>query len=333
MFFMLSLIMWKNITIYVKNFLTGLEKGTGRLVIICMFLLILFQFYMHISLKNKITYYENERVKLLNEIIMNDRDMLVKKFDPMEKTFILLGAKMDNFSDLWKQVRDFVVAFKAPNIRAIWGEMSLDNLFQQLGLSGCLKDYSRHPRFQNSEGKLSIPDYTLKLPNDVEIMIDCKTPEGVVNANISLEDTIKAIKNHIKCLAEKKYWELTSSPSFTIMFIPNDALLMRVLNEEPNIINHDPQIILASQSSLLCIMKLISVAWKNIEFQRESENMRQVMQEGYQEIDKLSDHIQTISKYINQINTSLFNLDKQFQKVKHKLDVILNIEKTPDKPS
>jgi DNA anti-recombination protein RmuC len=321
--------MLDKIIIYIKNLLLKMEKNIFRTIIIVLLLLILFQFYTHISLKNKIIQYESERVKLLNEIIMNDRNMVSNKFDPLEKTFIHLGAKIDNFSDLWRQVRDFVNAFKSPNVRAVWGEMSLDNLFKQLGLTGFLKDYKKHPRFQNSDGKISIPDYTLKLPNDVEIMIDCKTPEGVTNASITLEDTIKSIKTHIRSLAEKKYWELTTSPSFTIMFIPNDALLMRVLNEEPNIINYDSNIILASQSNLLCIMKLISVAWKNIEFQRDSENIRQVMLEGYQEIDKISEHIQNLAKYSNQINTNLLNLEKQFQRVKSKLDNILNSEKKP----
>jgi DNA recombination protein RmuC len=103
------------------------------------------------------------------------------------------------------------------------------------------------------------PDMIVRMPDHRELVVDVKTPldaylEAVeakddAQRKQGLERHTRNVRDHIRKLASKTYWEqFSKSPEFVILFIPGDQFLSAALNEDPDLIEYalSQQIILAT---------------------------------------------------------------------------------------
>jgi DNA recombination protein RmuC len=136
-------------------------------------------------------------------------------------------------------------ALKKPHVRGRWGEVQLKNCIELAGMSEHA-DVTFQDSQTDEEGKLHIPDMTVRMPGGRIVVVDSKTPIDAFLA--SLEATTEEqraaemtrhgrhVRDHVKKLSQRAYYEgLKESPDFTIMFLPNESFLYAALESEPDL--------------------------------------------------------------------------------------------------
>ncbi len=141
--------------------------------------------------------------------------------------------------DLQQSTDQLKNALRSPSQRGRWGELQLRSTVQ---LAGMLE----HCDFQQQEtlfgDRVRRPDMTVKLPNGRQIAVDSKVPleaylkameaEGAQRESF-LADHARQLKNHIKALSEKAYWDgLDGSPELVVAFLPLESIYSAALERE-----------------------------------------------------------------------------------------------------
>ena len=129
--------------------------------------------------------------------------------------------------------------------------------------------------FEQVTGTEGKPDILVHLPNQGQLTVDSKFPlqaflEAMASMDATfrkqkLEEHAKVLRQRIKELAKKGYWEqFQPSPELVIMFIPVESCLLAAYEFDPDIIEFalSQKVILASPITLLGFMKAIAYGWQ-----------------------------------------------------------------------
>lgn len=114
---------------------------------------------------------------------------------------------------------------KHPGSRGRWGEIQLERILE---ISGMLKYCDYSTQTVDSSESSSRADIVIRLPQNRSLVIDAKTPfseEYLTDNHADPTDLVKKIKDHIKTLKTKSYWDkFEQSPEFVILFLPGESL-------------------------------------------------------------------------------------------------------------
>lgn len=192
-----------------------------------------------------------------------------------------------------------------------WGEVILATILENSGLlEGENFDLQKTMKSEDEDGKTKNlrPDAVLHLPENRDIVIDSKVSltdyEKYINSsgneaerNISLEAHINSLKRHISSLSGKNYHDLAGVKSldFVIMFVPIDYALSVAVGKNPGIIEegYKNNVIIATPSVLLIIIKIISNLWYRSNLNKNSEKIAVEAKNLY---DKFVNFIQNMTK-------------------------------------
>jgi DNA recombination protein RmuC len=159
-------------------------------------------------------------------------------------------------------------------------------------------------------GKLR-PDMIIKLPEDREIVVDAKTSldayldaqeeEDSEKIEFCLDHHAKQVRNHMKQLSRKSYWDsFDKAPEFVVMFIPGEAFLSAAVERDPTLIEDgmNSNVIVATPSTFISLMKVISYGWKQFEITQNAEEIRDLGKELYDRISTLAEHFENVGKHL-----------------------------------
>ena len=129
--------------------------------------------------------------------------------------------------------------------RGHWGEVQLANVMEASGLRRNI-DYDLQVTGVNESGRLLRPDCVVHMPGATSIAVDAKFPFDAFEAALSSDDEeqrrtlyqehAKALRQHVKALAEKSYWELISpAPEFVVCFVPSDFAITAAFDADPTL--------------------------------------------------------------------------------------------------
>ena len=210
---------------------------------------------------------------------------------------------------LAQETQNLVNALRRPEVRGRWGEITLRRLVELAGMV-------EHCDFQEqvhttAEDKTIRPDMIVRMPDQRELVVDVKTPldaylqaveaKDDAQRKLSLERHARNVREHIRSLASKTYWEQFSrSPEFVILFIPGDQFLSAALNEDPDLIDSalSQQIILATPTSFVALLKAVAYGWRQLALADNAEEIRRLAEDLYGRLTAFVGHMNRVGKQL-----------------------------------
>ncbi len=211
-----------------------------------------------------------------------------------------------------KDAQNLATALKGNNkVQGNWGEMILENILTSSGLRKSY-EYKTQVSLKNEENEYLRPDTIVYLPDNKHIVIDSKV--SLISYQKSLEDEdnsshfinqhVQCIKQHIKNLSQKHYDKLkeVETLSFVILLIPIEPAFIAALTKEPSLLENASQkrIALASPSTLIPILKTVSLLWKH---EQQNKNALEIAQHGAQLYDKCVNFIESVDEMEQKIQS------------------------------
>lgn len=229
-----------------------------------------------------------------------------------------LEAMQVSQKSLTQETQNLVRALRRPEVRGRWGEITLRRLVELAGMV-------EHCDFQEQvqavgEGQIFRPDMVVRMPDSRELVVDVKTPldayleaveaENDAQRKLGLEKHARNVRAHIRALASKAYWDQFSrSPDFVILFIPGDQFLSAALNEDPELIDYalGEQIILATPTSLVALLKAVAYGWRQLALADNAEEIRQLAEDLYGRLSTFVTHMNRVGR---QLTSSVENFNR-----------------------
>ena len=179
-------------------------------------------------------------------------------------------------------------ALKSPSARGAWGENQLRNIIDLSGMASFC-DFSEQSAVSSNDGLLR-PDLTVRLPNGAFLVVDSKVPlsaylrmqelDDSVAREAELKSHVKALQDHVKAVADKRYWALfDDAPDFVVMFVPGESFLADALRAEPALVDEAmrQRVVIASPMSLMALLLTIARGWQTTQL---AENAKKVEEHG-----------------------------------------------------
>ena len=159
-------------------------------------------------------------------------------------------------------------------------------------------DFTEQTSAENREGTGVRPDVKVRLPNGAHLFVDAKVPldaylraqEATEQATVDAElrAHAKALKDHVKDLARKKYWEADDQPSpeFVVLFVPGESFLADALRVEPALLQEsmNQRVLLASPVNLLALLWAVAGGWQQARVNQHAREVAELGAELYERV-------------------------------------------------
>lgn len=200
-----------------------------------------------------------------------------------------------------------------------WGEIVLERLLEQSGLQKG-REYDTQVNFSAGDGSRRMPDVVVHLPEGKDIIIDAKVSltdyERYCNAEEEtqrqqyLQRHIQSLRAHIKGLSAKDYERLPGIKAldFVFIFIPVEAAFMLAMQYDSNLYKeaYDQNIILASPSTLLAILRTVDNVWR---YEKQNKNAERIASEA----GALHDHFVRLLEALEAVGSQLAKTQDAYQ--------------------
>jgi len=283
-------------------------------------------------------------IKPLETQINEFKNQVQTLYSSESKDRAMLKQEIHSLKDLNKQISQDAInltnALKGEKKQqGIWGEMILEKVLESSGLRKGI-EYSREVSLKNSDGKSYRPDVIVHLPDKRDLIIDAKTSLNAYEKYISSETSkeihlnshVKALRNHIKSLADKNYEKLLgiNTLDFIFMFVPIEGALAVALEHDSSLYDEafKKQILLVGPTTLLIAMRAIENVWK---YEKQTQNAKEIASRAGALYDKFVNFSEDMIKISKQFDT----LQGSFDSAKKRLsegrgNIIRQVEQLKD---
>jgi DNA recombination protein RmuC len=166
------------------------------------------------------------------------------------------------------------------------------------------------------------------MPEQRDIVVDVKTPlDAYLSAveaqsdeerNTQLRRHAQIVGARVRELASKRYWaQFERSPDFVVLFLPGDQFLSAALQENPGLIDDSMRqnIMLATPTSLIALLKVISYGWKQTVLADNAREVRQLGEDIYKRLAVFHEHLGKLGKSlggsVESFNRAVGSLEQQ----------------------
>ena len=213
-----------------------------------------------------------------------------------------------------------------------WGEMILENILQQSGLSEgreyvkqeFLRDEAGNTLFNDENQKMQ-PDFVIKYPDKREIIIDSKvslsayerysSSDDELEQKAAIEAHLQAVTKHIDELYRRNYQQFSKSLDFVMMFIPIEPAYMLAMQKDLDLWNYAyrKKVLLISPTNLIAAVKLLAELWKKDE---QNKNAIAIADRGAQLYDKFVGFVENLQAIGDSIGRSQKSYDEAMKQLK-----------------
>ena len=221
-----------------------------------------------------------------------------------------LKALSEMEKSLSKETTNLVTALKAPQVRGAWGEHTLQRVIEMAGLVEYC-DFTTQESVHTADGTLR-PDVIVRLPGDRIMVIDAKNifktyyeavecgdevkREGLMHAHV------KQVRNRIKDLSSKAYWErYAKAADFVLFFMPNENLYIEAMKRDENLFEEamNQKILLVHPVTLVGILRVVALTWSQKKLTKNTEEIQKLGQELYERIYKVAEHFSKVGSNLD----------------------------------
>jgi DNA recombination protein RmuC len=227
---------------------------------------------------------------------------------------------------LSRETRNLVTALRRPGVRGQWGEITLRRVVELSGMTLNV-DFSEQQHLSTDTGAIR-PDMVVHMPEQRDIVVDVKTPLDAYLAAVeaqSDEERSAQLRRHaqivgarVRELSSKQYWsQFERSPDFVVLFLPGDQFLTAALQENPTLIDDAMRqnVMLATPTSLVALLKVVSYGWKQTVLAANAEEVRQLGEELFKRLSVFGEHLAKLGKSlgnsVESFNKAVGSLEQQ----------------------
>ncbi|MDD3289143.1 MAG: DNA recombination protein RmuC [Alphaproteobacteria bacterium] len=246
----------------------------------------------------------------------------------------MVKASRETQQQLRNETGQLLQALRAPTGRGRWGELQLQRILEMTGMSVHANDFCVQQTISGEDHNIR-PDVIVNLPGERCIVIDSKVPlmaylDAAQNSDeaaykISLKQHAKQVRDHIRTLGNKAYWEsMEGTPEFVVLFLPGEHFLSAALDNDPDIMEYsiNQKVVLATPMTLIALLRTVAYGWRQ---EALNENVRKIADIGgklYGSLtvfanqmeqlgNKLGGAVETYNKTIFALERKVFNHAKQ----------------------
>ena len=197
-------------------------------------------------------------------------------------------------------------------------EISLVALLEDLGF---VKDrtFREQTSFKNDDDDKLRPDIFVKTKGQREFVIDSKAPMTYfvtfveptedITKEQSLSKLCKAFESHIKKLGDKKYHDLDNKTApFTVMYVPNTALYLTVMNEKGDDmlrLCRKHNVVISPPSMIIPVLQMFREGLLEENFHANKNNFRTLVSDLIEAIGSLENHFIRAEKSLSSAQKSM----------------------------
>lgn len=251
-----------------------------------------------------------EQSKVLSALapVQKNLDALQEKVSQIEegrkREMGALGEQLKGLGEqqarLDRETSSLSAALRNNKVRGAWGEAQLRNIVESAGLLEHV-DFDTQVVVTDANGHAQRPDMVIHMPGGKTIPIDAKAPYADYQRACEIPDTAsqeelarkadllrahaKAVREHVKVLGDKAYWNAFSdAPDFVIAFIPNESLLQAALETDPTLMDDAfaRKVALTSPITLWAVLKSVAYAWQQQSLTDDAKMLFDLSRELYE---------------------------------------------------
>lgn len=251
-----------------------------------------------------------EQSKVLSALapVQKNLDALQEKVSQIEegrkREMGALGEQLKGLGEqqarLDRETSSLSAALRNNKVRGAWGEAQLRNIVESAGLLEHV-DFDTQVVVADADGHTQRPDMVIHMPGGKTIPIDAKAPYADYQRACEIPDTAsqeelarkadllrahaKAVREHVKALGDKAYWNAFSdAPDFVIAFIPNESLLQAALETDPMLMDDAfaRKVALTSPITLWAVLKSVAYAWQQQSLTDDAKMLFDLSRELYE---------------------------------------------------
>ena len=233
---------------------------------------------------------------------------------------------MDQSGKVSDEARNLTNALTSRSkVQGDFGELILKDILVNAGLTeglhficqGVMTDRDGH-EVKSSDGRTLIPDVLVLYPDDTLVVVDSKVSLTAYTAYCAAEaedardaaarQHVDSVRKHINELADKGYAsyipEGKRKVDYNIMFIPNEGAFQLMLEKAPALWQEakDRKVLVVSQMTLVIVLNMIQMVWKQAERERNIEEVHRAASELMSQLGnwldsyvKLGEHLERTS--------------------------------------
>ena len=282
----------------------------------------------------------SKAVKESQDASLERHSKLEQKIDDLDKSSRRVGEDARSLADAITGHAKFQGNF---------GEMLLVDILKSAGLQegihfstqSVMTDQEGY-EIKSTEGKKMIPDVLVYYPDDTVVVVDSKVSltayvkytqaESVEDRLRYGKEHVESVRNHINELKVKDYAsylpEGKRKVEYNIMFVPVEDAFRLMLDEEPLLWQQakDANVLVVSQMTLVIVLNMISMSWKQFEQEKNISDVYKVAEELMSQIKgwleeyvKIGQHLEKASdaydKSLKKLSTSNQSVVKKIEKL------------------